>query len=661
MLNILRLVIIRQPVYLMLLCPMCSKQIAPYGSWKSPITPEIMLGSSVGLGEIQYCNGVLYWIEMRPEEAGRYVIVKQDANGIRRDVIDKQYNARTRVHEYGGASYLVTEAGIFFCNFADQALYSLDQSGTCKQLTHNNACRYADMVYDHNHSRLICVREEHSQKTGEVINTIVGIDLATGAETILVSGEDFYSYPKISPDGKQLCWVAWIHPNMPWDTTTLMLADIKDDGTLADAIVVAGGKDESVTQPAWSPNGILYFVSDRSNWWNLYRLDADQTVCIFPLDAEFAVPQWSFGEQNYDFIDDEHMLLCFWQNGLARLARGNTNSGRIELLELPFTDIESVICNGEQAWFLAASPESFPAIIGIQLPTSEYRVLQRSNYLSIDTGYLSSGDSVSFAVSETTQAHAFYYAPVNRDYKAPENEKPPLIVISHGGPTGASHNGLKMVIQFFTSRGFAVIDVNYGGSTGYGREYRQRLLGQWGITDVNDCCKAAEYAVEKGWVDAERLAIRGGSAGGFTTLAALAFTDVFKAGASHYGVSDLEALARDTHKFESRYLDTLLGPYPEARDIYQQRSPINSVSGLSCPVIFFQGLEDKIVLPNQAEMMVAALKEKGIPVAYIAYEGEQHGFRQAQNIKRTLQAELHFYSQIFGFDCPDDVEPVVLE
>lgn len=640
---------------------MRSKQVSPYGSWKSPITPELMLGSSVGLGEIQRCNDELYWIEMRPEEAGRYVIVKQDCSGTRSDIIDKDYNARTRVHEYGGASYLATEAGIFFCNFTDQAIYHQTADGHCRQLTHAPGCRYADFVFDVARSRLLCVREEHPDTRTEPSNSIVAIDISSGEETVLVAGADFYSYPRLSPDGARLCWVAWSHPNMPWDTTTLYVADIQEDGMPGNSQIVTGGQDESVTQPKWSGTGVLYYVSDKSGWWNLYRYDGEQSVCVFAMEAEFAVPQWSFGEQNYDFIDADNLLLLYWQDGLACLGRGVVSSGVVEKLDLPYTDMESITCSANRAWLLAASPESFPAIIGFNTDDMACRVLRKANDLEIDPGYLATGQSVSFPVTETELAHAFYYAPANKLYTGPENEKPPLIVISHGGPTGASHNGLKMVIQFFTSRGFAVIDVNYGGSTGYGRAYRQRLLGQWGIVDVNDCCKAAQYAVEQGWVDAKRLAIRGGSAGGFTTLAALAFADVFKAGASHYGVSDLEALARDTHKFESRYLDTLIGPYPEARELYQQRSPINAVSGLSCPVIFFQGLEDKIVLPNQAEMMVAALKKKGIPVAYIAYEGEQHGFRQAKNIKRTLQAELHFYSQIFTFQCPDDVEPVVLE
>ena len=640
---------------------MCSKQTASYGSWPSPITPDLMLGTSVGLGEIQRCNEQLYWIEMRPEESGRYAIVCRNIHGHQEDAIAGNFNARTRVHEYGGASYIATPAGLFFCNFADQAIYQTGKDGNARRLTDNPDCRYADLVFDEKRQRIICVREDHSVKDSEPINTIVAIEITSGNETVLDEGADFYSSPRLNADNSRLCWIGWMHPNMPWDTTTLYLADMNNSGQVENKRTIAGGHDESVTQPVWSPSGSLFYVSDKNGWWNLYHFDGDRTQCVLEMDAEFAVPQWSFGERNYDFIDAENILLAYWQDGFARLARLNLANRSLHNYALPYTDIESVICEGSHAWFLAASPTSFPAIIEFDMNQESCSVVRRANELELDPDYISVGQSISFDVGDGRQAHAFFYSPANKDFTGPAAEKPPLIVISHGGPTGASHNGLKMVVQYFTSRGFAVIDVNYGGSSGYGRDYRQRLHGQWRIVDVNDCSKAALYAVEQDWADAERLAIRGGSAGGFTTLAALAFTDVFKAGASHYGVSDLEALARDTHKFESRYLDSLVGPYPAARDIYQQRSPIHAVANLSCPVIFFQGLEDKIVLPNQAEMMVSALKDKGIPVAYLAYDGEQHGFRQAKNIKRTLEAELFFYSRIFNFECVDEIEPVQFE
>lgn len=641
---------------------MTEKQKAPFGSWKSPITTDLMLEGNVGLGEISVFADEVYWIEMRPQEKGRYVIVKQTSSGEIMDVIPAEFNARTRVHEYGGGSYLITEKGIVFANFKDQSLYLIDKDNKTVKLTNNNSCRYADMVYDKHNDRLICVREDHSDKEIEAINTIVTISLNDNQyeESVLVKGADFYSSPRMSHDGQYLCWISWSHPNMPWDNTCLTVAEIKADGHLAKPCHVIGGDDENeaICQPVWSPDNTLYFITDRNNWWNLYRLNNNKVECLYKIEAEFAVPQWSFRECNYDFIDNSNILAIYRQNGLAFLSKINVNEKSIDTLELPYTDLESIQSNGKKACFLAASPTEFPAIIEYDLEINQSKVIRKANNLEFDDENISIGESLTYPVDKENNAYAFFYRPKNKMYKGKDKEKPPLIVMSHGGPTGESHNGIKMVVQFFTSRGFAVLDVNYGGSSGYGRAYRQRLNKAWGIVDVNDCSKAALYVAGQGWVDSDRLAIRGGSAGGFTTLASLAFTDVFKAGASHYGVSNLEALAKETHKFESRYLDSLIGAYPEEQALYKERSPIYSVDKLSCPVIFFQGLEDKIVLPNQAEMMVDALKEKGIPVAYIAYENEQHGFRQAKNIKRTLEAELYFYSTIFNFECAEEIEPL---
>jgi dipeptidyl aminopeptidase/acylaminoacyl peptidase len=635
------------------------KQKAAFGSWKSIITTDLMLGDSVGLGEISIFADDIYWIEMRPQEKGRYVIVKQTPDGEKIDAIPSEFNARTRVHEYGGGSYLMTEHGLVFTNFSDQDLYLVNSSNDCIKLTDSEACRYADMVYDKNNKRLICVREDHSNEKNEAINTIVAVSLSDPKdEKVLVGGADFYSNPRVSYDGKHLCWISWQHPNMPWDDTSLFIADINSKGELEMSQHIAGGDNEAICQPVWSPDNLLYFVSDRSNWWNLYRYKNNQVECIINMDAEFAVPQWSFRECNYDFVDKESIHAIYRQNGLAYVCSININEKSLETIEFPYTDFESLVCKENKSWFLAASPTQFPSIIEYDIVRKKTNILRKANNLSLDEENISIGESLSFPVDKKNNAYAFFYRPKNKDFIGLDGEQAPLIVISHGGPTGESHNGIKMVVQFFTSRGFAVLDVNYGGSSGHGRAYRQRLNKEWGIVDVNDCSKAALYVAEQGWVDKERLAIRGGSAGGFTTLAALAFTDVFKAGASHYGVSDLEALAKETHKFESRYLDSMIGPYPEEQELYKSRSPVHNVDQLSCPVIFFQGLEDKIVLPNQAEMMVDALKEKGIPVAYIAYEGEQHGFRQAKNIKRTLEAELYFYSTIFNFECTDTIEPV---
>lgn len=645
---------------------MTKKQKAAFGSWESPITTDLMLGDSVGLGEISVFNNDIYWIEMRPQEKGRYVIVKQSADGHKTDVIPSDFNARTRVHEYGGGSYLITEIGIIFTNFQDQALY-LVKNDKCIKLTDNKSCRYADMIYDKTRARIICVREDHSDKNQEAVNTIVAVSLIeqvsrSGQENVLVKGADFYSNPRVSHDGKQLCWISWLHPNMPWDNTSLSVAEINADGDLGEIVIIAGGdnENEAICQPLWSPDNLLYFVSDKSNWWNLYRVQENKIECIIEKEAEFAVPQWSFRECNYDFVDENNIFSIYRKNGLAHAGLIDIDNKSLETFELPYTDFESLVCKKNNIWFLAGSPTQFPSIVEYDITKQVIKVLRKANELSIDEENISIGEALSFPVDEKNNAHAFFYRPKNKCFSGLDDELPPLIVMSHGGPTGESHNGLKMVVQFFTSRGFAVLDVNYGGSSGYGRSYRQRLNNNWGIVDVNDCSKAALYVANKNWVDKERLAIRGGSAGGFTTLAALAFTNVFKAGASHYGVSNLEALAKETHKFESRYLDSLIGAYPADKQIYEERSPVNAVDQLSCPVIFFQGLEDKIVLPNQAEIMVEALKKKGIPVAYLAYEGEQHGFRQAKNIKRTLEAELYFYSTIFNFECADEIEPVKL-
>ena len=643
---------------------MRSRQKQAYGSWPSPIKPELLLRSNVGLGEISNVGNDLYWIEMRPEEKGRYVIVKQaGSSGIHKDISTTEHNARTRVHEYGGGSYLVTEQGVMFTNFDDQRLY-WQTASQCQPVSTMTDCRYADMVYDPTIRSLICVREDHGNDSAQAENSIVSVQLDSGKETVLVSGHDFYSNPRLRPDGKQLCWIAWDHPGMPWDATALYLADLNSDGSLANIVRVTEGENESVCQPVWSPQNELYFVSDRTNWWNLYRYTDAGIEAILSMAAEFATPQWSFRETNYAFIDGNTLLAIYWRDGVATLARVDVMDQCHENIDLPYSDMESVCCFNDRAWLLGASPTSFPAIIEVNLSSGEHHVIRRANDLVLDDGDISKGEALTFFVGEDDNkqdVHGFYYAPVNKNYCGLDKELPPLIVISHGGPTGASRNGLKLVIQFFTSRGFAVTDVNYSGSTGYGRDYRDRLKGQWGVLDVRDCSQAALSLVAASRVDGNQLAIRGGSAGGFTTLAALTFTDVFKAGASHYGVSHLVALAKETHKFESHYLDTLIGPYPEASHIYDARSPVNAVDDLSCPVIFFQGLEDKIVLPNQAEMMVAALKKKKIPVAYLAYEGEQHGFRQAKNIKRTLEAELYFYSIIFGFDCADEIEPIRFE
>jgi len=641
---------------------MAESQVAPYGSWKSPITSDLIVKGSIGVGQVALDGDDVYWVEMRPSEGGRSVIVRRTPDGRTTDVNPKPFNARTRVHEYGGGDYLVADATVYFSNFDDQRLYKQSIDSQPEPLTPAVEMRYADPIIDRRRGCLISVREDHTE-AGEAVNTLVSIKLEDGSQQrVLAKGNDFYSSPRLSPDGSRLAWLTWNHPNMPWDGTELWVGEFAGDGSLKGERLVAGGVDESIFQPEWSPDGVLYFVSDRSGWWNLYREKEQGSVePLHEMQAEFGGPQWGFGMSMYAFESSERIICAYIEKGNSRLARLEIDTGRFEKIEIPYTDITYLHASSGRAAFRGGSPTDAASIVRLDLGTGKVEILRRSNDLKIDAGYFSTPQAIEFPTEDGKTAHAFYYPPRNRDYVAPEGELPPLLVKSHGGPTSAATTTLALGIQYWTSRGIGVLDVNYGGSTGYGREYRRRLNDRWGIVDVDDCANGARYMVERELADGLRLMITGGSAGGYTTLCALTFRDRFKAGASHYGVSDCEALAKETHKFESRYLDRLIGPYPERADLYRERSPVHHVDRLSCPVIFFQGLEDKVVLPNQAEMMVDALRAKGLPVAYVPFEGEQHGFRRAENIKRALDGEIYFYSCIFGFDLADEVEPVPIE
>lgn len=642
---------------------------AGYGSWKSPITSESIVKEAVGLSQIK-CDGAdRYWIEMRPSEEGRSVIICSDAEGNLID-ISAGLNARTRVHEYGGGSYAVHQRTLFFSNFSDQRIYRQAWDAMPEPLTPESTgpdggstcnLRYADAVADPAGQRLICVREDHSDPGREAVNTIVGIgfDGGDGGGLVLVTGNDFYSSPRVSPDNSRLAWLSWNHPNMPWDGSELWVADFANDGSVTNARCVAGGIDESIFQPEWSPDGTLYFISDRNGWWNIYREASDGAIqLVLGKEAEFGTPQWVFGMSTYAFADAGRIVCTYAERGIWHLGIIDIAGGTLEPIETPYADISFLQIADGRAVFRGGSPTHGPAVVELDLETREMTLLRSSHRVEVDAGYLSIPQPIEFPTTNGATAHAFYYPPRNHDYAAPSGELPPLLVKSHGGPTAAAVATLDLTLQYWTSRGIAVLDVNYGGSSGYGREYRHRLRGQWGIVDVDDCMNGALHLVGDGAADPARLMIDGGSAGGYTTLCALTFRDTFQAGASHYGVSDAEALAKETHKFESRYLDGLIGPYPERRDLYQQRSPINFTNQLSCPVIFFQGLEDKVVPPNQAERMVEALRRKGIPVAYVAFPGEQHGFRRAANIRRAQDGELYFYSRIFGFELAEVLAPV---
>ncbi|PIE35088.1 peptidase [candidate division KSB3 bacterium] len=637
--------------------------ITPYGSWKSPITSDAIVAETIKIGDIALDNDTIYWVEMRPSEGGRYVLVRRNPDGSLDDVTPAPYNVRTRVHEYGGGACIIDRGSVYFINFADQRFYCQTATSSPQPMTpEGQGFRYADAVIDRQRKRLICVREDHSSAEQDAVNTLVSLPL--GQETageVLVFGADFYSNPCVSPDGNRLAWLSWNHPNMPWDGTELWLAEFQADGTLGQAQKVAGGQTESIFQPQWSPEGTLYFVSDRTGWWNLYRWHNGQVEALCDMKAEFGMPQWVFGMSTYAFISAELLICAYNEGGTWRLARFDIPQSQFTSFDLPYTSFGGIRANQKHVVFSAASPSEVASIVTLHIETGQTEVLRRSSSLTIEAGYISLPTALEFPTENGSRAHGFFYAPCNKDEKAPDDEHPPLLVISHGGPTAATTAILNFHIQYWTSRGFAVLDVNYGGSTGYGRAYRERLRGNWGIVDIADCANGARFLVDTGKVDGKRLAIRGGSAGGYTTLGALAFQDVFQAGASYYGVSDIEALALETHKFESRYMDSLIGAYPEQRDIYLERSPIQAIDRFSCPIIFFQGLEDKIVPPNQAERMFEALKEKGIPTAYVAYEGEQHGFRQAKNVKHALDTELYFYSRIFNFEPAEPIEPITIE
>ena len=635
---------------------------ARHGTWASPITSAAIVSDAVGLDQIAIHAGHIFWVESRPGEQGRCVLVRHDA-GRTEDMLAPPWNARTRVHEYGGGAYRIADGAAYFSHFPDQRIYrqALGADAPPQPVTVDAGAllRYADFVMDVGRGRLIAVREDHRDGAQEPVNTLVAIDLAAhGEESILVEGSDFFAAPRLSPDGSQLAWLSWNHPDMPWDGTCLWLATLGADGRPGTPRLVAGGRRESIFQPEWSPQGELHFVSDRSGWWNLYRWRAQTAEALLPASAEFGRAQWNFGMSTYGFEADGNLICSDVQDGHWRLGRLDAVSLKLRDIPLPFRSIGDVKVGNGFAVILAGAPDQPNSIVRIDLTTLACTLLRRAVTLAIDPGYLSMPLAIEFPTSHGLSAHAFFYPPQNRDFNALGGERPPLLVISHGGPTSTASATLNLSIQFWTSRGFAVVDVNYGGSTGYGRAYRERLYGQWGVVDVDDAIAAARFLSERGDVDPQRIAIRGSSAGGYTTLAALTFHDFFKAGASYYGVSDLEALARDCHKFESRYLDHLVGPYPEQQELYRQRSPIHHVDRLATPLILFQGLQDKVVPPNQSQTMFDALKAKGLPVAYLTFETEQHGFRQAANIRRALEAELYFYAKVFGFVAADALDHV---
>jgi dipeptidyl aminopeptidase/acylaminoacyl peptidase len=632
--------------------------VAPFGSWKSPISAEMLVQGAVRFGDVSIDGDTVYWVEGRPQEAGRYVIVRCQPDGAVDDVLPAPFSARTLLHEYGGGGLLAARGEVYFTNYADQRIWRMKPGEAPQPLTPEGKLRFADYALDAMRNRLVAVCEDHSQSDDEPANRIVAVELANGAVTTLVEGADFYSNPRVRPDGKQMSWLAWNHPNMPWDGSELHVAPIAADGSLGPSRTAAGGSEESIFQPSWGPDGTLYFASDRTDWWNLYADRNGKVTPVLAMEAEFGVPQWVFGMTTFGFASDGSIVARYTSKGDWNIVQIDPRTGKHKSIDLPYSNVSSIHVAGSSAYAVAGSPTEVESFVEIDLPSGKARVIRRGSPIASDAAGTSVPEAIEFPTEGGKTAHAFYYPPKNTNFVGPVGDAPPLLVLIHGGPTSSTAAQFRLSTQYWTSRGFAVCDVNYGGSTGYGRTYRNRLWDNWGVVDVNDAVNAALFLAKKGKADRSKLLVRGGSAGGYTTLACLAFSDVFRTGASLYGVSDLALLVRDTHKFESRYLDRLVGLYPQQEALYRKRSPIHHLDGFDRPVILLQGLEDKVVPPNQAELILESLKKRGVPVAYVPFPGEQHGFRKAENIIRAHEAELYFYSRILGFTPAEEIEPV---
>ncbi len=631
----------------------------PYGTWESLITSEMLVGGAVRLGEIVTDGDDVWWAESRPDEGGRTVIVR---NG--KDQTDKKTNVRTLVHEYGGSAWWVRNGTLVYSQYFDQRLYRRDKSGDSIPLTPESetqqSYRYADGRITNNEDWYVCVREIHTSSDEEPSNEIVAVPLDGSQQIrVLVSGPDFVSSPRVSKEGNQIAWVQWNHPNMPWDDTQLCIASLEE--MVLSNQKVTKSKAESFFQPEWDDQGNLHVVSDRNNWWNLFRVDQSTNeidlTSLTNIEAEIGLPQWVFGQSRYAFVGDE-IWFVYREAGIDKLATLSSN-GQFEQIKIDATEIESVT-NYQDG--IVATVSSWKAESSVMFINSEeVRPLSKTRDLDIGESWFPVPETFTYQTSDSEKAHALFYSPTNPEYEIHENENPPLIVLAHGGPTGSARRQLQLSIAYWTSRGFGVADVDYRGSTGYGRLYRNRLRNSWGLADVEDCVAVAKHLVAQKKVDKNRLAIKGGSAGGFTVLAALTFHDTFTAGASRYGIADLAILAKDTHKFESRYLDRLVGKWPEDEEIYKQRSPIHHIEQLSTPMVILQGSEDPIVPPNQAHLMAKKLKENDIPHALIEFSDEGHGFRKAPNITKAIESELAFFAQIFNFEPFDDLPKICIE
>jgi dipeptidyl aminopeptidase/acylaminoacyl peptidase len=639
---------------------MAFSNVQPYGSWDSKFSAKEIAEKTVKLNFLDIGKEKIYFDEIKAKEGGKTFLFEKSFDGEEKNVLGKEFSVRTRANEYGGKSFFVEEDFILFCNDEDQNIYRRFKSGKIEKITNTENVRYADLCFDKKRNLLFCVEEKHEGEN--VINSLICIDLKTKSKKTVKRGADFYSSITISPNSKKLAYLYWDLPNLPWDGTTLVISDIKENGELENEVKVAGGEKESIFQPLFSPDNILYFVSDRTNFWNIYKYEEEEVFPIFLKEAEFGYPQWLFSFSTYCFVEkkENYSIVCTYvENGVFHLAEIDLKDKSLKEIEnLPFNYFFNLKSNLKDVVFIAASPTLEKSIVLMDGKTKKFKIIKKSK--SVDEKYISAPQSLKF-LSGDKNVYAFYYPPKNPEFEGPKGEKPPLLVHVHGGPTAQSFPFLKMGLQYFTSRGFAVLDVNYSGSTGFGREYRERLYGNWGVLDVKDCVAAAKFVCEKGLGSRDKVIISGGSAGGYTTLASLVFEDFFEVGTSYFGICDLEALALHTHKFESKYLERLIGPYPKDKELYFKRSPINFVENFSCPLILFQGGEDKIVPKSQAEKMYKALLKKKIPVAYVLFEKEGHGFRDAKNIEKALENELYFYSKILNFKLPKKVGEVEIK
>ncbi len=651
------------------------KRTARYGTWESPLTPETMTGGSIGMGEVSADGATLLWLESRPEEQGRTVLVRRNADGTIQDLVPAPVNVGSRVHEYGGGAYAASDGRIVFSDKTDNAVWLISADAAPRKIAAVAGCRYADFRFVPGSDSIVCVREDHRGRPATNPEAgIVLLDLTsavppeTHAGLPLVLGADFYAAPRPSPDGQHLAFLSWNHPDMPWDATQLHVARLLPAALGTIATVAGHDRREAAIQPEWSPSGILHFCTDRSGWWNIHRLRDDGTIepaTALP-DGEIGGPLWNFGQRYFAFLPDGSIVAALSRGGRVRavtLDAGQVGAvdgdgGTIHDLPLPSVQQCPVVTIGPQGApllaYIATAADKPPTLV---LGTEAVRTSGPERLTPDD---ISIAQSIVFPTADGEPAYAFYYPPKNARFAAPNAEKPPLIVTIHGGPTSMARPGFSLSVQWWTTRGFAVVDVDYRGSTGYGRSYRRKLDGQWGVADVEDCIAAVAHLVAEGLADPDRVAIRGGSAGGFTALAALVASPIFKAGASLYGIGDLMLLAQETHKFESRYMDRLVGPLPESAAVYAARSPIHRLDRMTAGAIFFQGLDDKVVPPSQAETMVAAMRARGLPVAHYTFEGEGHGFRKATTQRRVLDLELGFYGRLFGFAPPGLAETVAI-